>query len=191
LTRLLLVRHGETDWNQEGRWQGQADVPLNQNGLDQANRTADLLEDQPIAAIYTSDLQRARRTAEILAEKKHIPVKIDPRLREIHQGIWQGMLVSDIEQKFEQEFKDRRKDPLMVAAPGGENALQVRERVLSALEDIQAAYPTETVAIISHGFALAVARAHFLGVPIEQVWELVPKNGEIIVLDIPANGHIR
>ena len=184
MTRLILIRHGETDWNAEGRWQGHADVPLNSRGHAQAEETARSLAGEKIDAIYVSDLRRTEQTAEPLARAQGLEVRVDRRLREIDQGEWQGLLISEIQSRYADEFRRRRENPLEVAPPGGETALQVRERVLAAVQDILSAHPGQTVAIVSHGFALAVIRAYFQGVPIGKVWELVPKNGAIVELEI-------
>ena len=183
MTRLILIRHGETDWNVEGRWQGHADVPLNARGRAQAEEMASSLEGREIAAIYSSDLERACETAEALARLTGQPIRLDTRLREIHQGEWQGLLVTEIEARYAQAFRNRRADPLNVAPPGGETALEVRARILAAVRDILRAHPDESVAIVSHGFALAVILAHFRGLPIDRVWDLVPENGEIIEIE--------
>jgi alpha-ribazole phosphatase/probable phosphoglycerate mutase len=186
MTRLLLIRHGETDWNQEGRWQGQADVPLNEAGRRQAERISELLEDCPIEAVYSSDLQRARETALILASEKDLPLVMDERLREIHQGEWQGLRVSEIEASYGRLFEERNSNLLNVAPPGGETAFQVQSRMLEAVCDILRRHSGKTVAIVSHGFALAVVRAHYLDLPADRIWEQVPKNGEIIVMDLES-----
>lgn len=184
MTRLLLIRHGETDWNIEGRWQGQEDIPLNQRGREQAERMAELLEEHAIDAIYSSDLQRAHETARIVAEEKGLPIHVDPRLREIHQGEWQGLLVKEIETRYADLFKERSEDPYNIAPPGGESTFEVRERVLEFLKKIEKEYPDSTVAIVSHGFTLAVIQTHYLNEPFERVFDLVPKNGELIILDL-------
>lgn len=184
MVRLFLIRHGQTDWNVEGRWQGQADVPLNLNGLEQAEIMAQSAVRHSIATIYTSDLLRARQTAEALARHVGVPVIVEPRLREIDQGEWQGMLATDIETRYAQRFKDRREDPLGVSPPGGETVHQVRERVVAAVENIRTAHPEQSVALVSHGFAIAVIRTHYSGKPFTQVWQLVPKNSELIELEI-------
>jgi alpha-ribazole phosphatase len=183
MTRLILIRHGETDWNVEGRWQGHADVPLNASGRAQAEATARALAGRPICAIYSSDLERARGTAEPLARQTGWPVRLEPRLREIHQGEWQGLLVTEIEERYAEAFRSRRADPLHVAPPGGETALEVQARVLSAVQDILRAHPDETVVIVSHGFTLAVILAYYRDIPIEQVWELIPGNGAVMEVE--------
>ena len=177
MTDLIFIRHGETDWNLEGRWQGQADVPLNAAGLAQADLLARQIFDryQP-DAIYSSDLVRARQTAEPLALACGLPVLIDTRLREIHQGEWQGMLVTDIRARYGSEFENRHSDPWRVAPPGGETAAQVRDRLEAAIRDITAAHPQGTVLIFTHGFIMAVARVICDGAPLEQIWDLVPEH---------------
>jgi broad specificity phosphatase PhoE len=184
MTHLILIRHGETDWNVEGRWQGHADVPLNERGRAQAEELAESLAGDRIGAIYASDLLRTVETAGPLARSQGLEIRIDPRLREIDQGEWQGLLIDEIQTRYAEEFRLRRENPLEVAPPGGETALQVQERVLAAVQDILAAHPGGTVAIVSHGFALAVIRAYFTGIPIREVWELVPGNGESVELEI-------
>lgn len=184
MTHLILIRHGETDWNVEGRWQGHADVPLNARGLAQAAQIAQALAGTQLDAIYTSDLKRAEGTAEPLARDQNLDIHVDPRLREINQGEWQGLLVSEIQARYADEFRRRRENPLDVAPPGGETALQVRERVLASVQDILNRHPDQTVALVSHGFALAVIRAYFQGDPIGKVWDLIPGNGQILELEI-------
>ncbi|MCL4528358.1 MAG: histidine phosphatase family protein [Chloroflexi bacterium] len=177
MTDLILIRHGETDWNLEGRWQGQADVALNERGRAQAVLIAQELKDVSISAIYSSDLIRAFETAQELSKATGLPVNIDRRLREIHQGEWQGMLVADIRSRYADHFERRRLDPLNIAPPGGETVAQVRSRVLAAVHEIVSQHPSETVAIVSHGFALAVILAEYQGHPIDNVWKLIPNNG--------------
>ncbi len=186
MTRLVLIRHGQTDWNVEGRWQGQADVPLNAHGLEQAQAIAKKVASSELQAIYSSDLQRARRTAEELSKLTGLEVRLDARLREIHQGEWQGMLVGEIQSRYKEAFLMRQKNPLTVSPPGGETVKQVKERVLSAIQDILHCYPHGRVAVVSHGFALAVMRVHFLGKPIDQVWKMIPENDEVLELEVDA-----
>jgi broad specificity phosphatase PhoE len=184
LTRLFLIRHGETDWNVEGRWQGHADVPLNARGRLQSMRMAQFLANCGLTAIYSSDLVRARQTAEILAAMTGLPLYLDPRLREIDQGEWEGLLVSDIQSRYTTLLQQRRQDPWHVAPPGGETGLQVRARVLAAIEEILKMHPQENVAVVSHGFALSLVIAHYQGYPISRVWDLIPGNCEWVELEI-------
>jgi alpha-ribazole phosphatase len=185
MTHLYLVRHGQTDWNVEGRWQGQADVPLNARGRQQAAQVARALSKLGLVAIYSSDLLRARETADTLAALTGLEVQLDPRLREIHQGQWQGMLVTEIQERYGEAFQRRKDDPLNVAPPGGETVLQVKERVVDAIEDIIQQHPQERVAVVSHGFALAVIQVHYQNRPVTDAWKMIPENDEWRELFIP------
>ena len=184
MTRLILIRHGETDWNAQGRWQGHTDVPLNQNGHEQSRQLVADLEDYPIDAIYTSDLRRARETARLLSQNKGIAIQADPRLREINLGVWEGLTRQEIEKSYLKELEERRKDQFNVAAPEGETGAQVQQRSLAAIRDILSRHPTGSVAIVAHGYTLAVVRAYFSSTPFERVRELIPANGEIIEIDV-------
>lgn len=185
MTRVILIRHGETDWNTAGRWQGQEDVPLNARGQEQARELVDELRDYPIDAVYSSDLGRARQTAEPLAQAAGLMVIPDARLREIHQGEWQGRLFEEIQAQFATVLQGRREDPLNMAPPGGETVAQAQARVLAALKDILRRHPQGTVAIVSHGFVLGLLRAHLLGEPVQMAWERIPENGgwEVVEVD--------
>ncbi|TET80969.1 MAG: histidine phosphatase family protein [Anaerolineales bacterium] len=178
MTTLILIRHGETDWNIEGRYTGQSDVPLNARGLEQAGSLAKQLQGRKIDVIYSSDLRRAYQTAEALAESSGTRILIDPRLREIHQGEWEGMLFKDIRASYSQAWEQRARDPLLVAPPGGETVGQVRTRVLEALREILQQHPDGHLAIVSHGLVLALIKVHIAGLPIETVWDHIPNNAE-------------
>ena len=184
MTKLILIRHGATDWNTEGRWQGQIDLPLNATGRAQAEQIASSLSNARISAIYSSDLRRAVETAEALGRLTSLTVQTDPRLREIHQGEWQGLLVKEIKDRYADVFQRRRENPLSFASPGGETGHAVRERVVQVIDQIIHDHPEETVAIVTHGFTIAVIRAHYEHVPFEKVWDLVPNNACIHTLEV-------
>ncbi len=179
MTRLLLIRHGETDWNAEGRYQGQADPPLNATGWEQAGALAEALRGTALEAIYSSDLRRARQTADLLAAATGAPLLLEPRLREVGLGEWEGQPFRDIQSRHPDLLRQRREDPLHFAPPGGETVLALRHRLLSALNDIAASHPRGSAALVSHGFALAVLKVSLNGYPFERVWDLVPANAEM------------
>lgn len=178
MTSLYLIRHGQTDWNIQGRYQGQADVPLNEAGRAQARALAEALEGEGIGAIYSSDLARAHDTASELGERIGVPVVVDRRLREVSQGEWEGRLANEIERLYPDVWARRRDKPLEVPPPGGETVAQVRERILEAVNEILKRHPDDKVALVSHGLALAVILGHHRQLPIEQVWDLIPGNAE-------------
>jgi len=184
-TTLLLIRHGQTEWNNQGRYTGQSDIPLNDTGREQALRLAQQLREEPPDVIVSSDLRRARETADLIAEACKLPVSSEPRLREINQGVWEGMQFSEIKARYSQEFTDRLADPLQVAPPQGETVGQVRDRVMAALHDLLQAFPGKRVAIVAHGLVLALIKAHFEEYPIRKVWDLIPANAQAEILLVP------
>ena len=184
MTHFILIRHGETDWNVERRYQGQSDIPLNERGRRQSYELISLLAVRKPSMIYCSDLSRASETAEILSSELSVPFTRDPRLREIHLGSWEGMLLQEIQAKYSELLLLRKQDPHIVSAPGGETLIQVQSRVLAAIEDIRKIHQNESVAIISHGLPLAIVQAWHEGRRIEEVWDLIPENCLLIELEI-------
>lgn len=171
MTRLILIRHGETDWNVEGRYQGQADPPLNARGLDQARQLADgangppFLRDAGLTVLYSSPLRRARQTAEVLAETLHLPLYLEPRLMEIHQGDWQRCLRADIAARYPDLFRRWETEPWQVTPPGGESLVQVRERVYAAVDELLARHaPQEAViGLVTHRIPIALLKMRYQG----------------------------
>ena len=159
MTKLLLARHGETDWNREHRWQGHSDTPLNDLGREQARALADELEQEPLVAIYSSDLRRAYETAREVADRKGMDVIVDRDLREIHLGVWEGLTSDEIEQRWPDDLRRWRAGDVVLGR-GGETSEELRERVLRAAHRIAAAHPREQVLIVSHGGALRALALH-------------------------------
>lgn len=183
MSRLILIRHGETDWNVTGRWQGQADVPLNGCGREQAERLARDLAGQDIAAIYSSDLSRARDTAAPLAHLLGLTIIVDGRLREVNLGAWEGMLSEDIASQYPQELSARRRNPLHARAPQGESVMEVIARIIEAVKEITARHPNETVAIVSHGVALAAVICQAEAIPLAQIYTHIPENAKPYIVE--------
>jgi broad specificity phosphatase PhoE len=188
MTQLWLVRHGQTDWNREGRWQGQAAhaPPLNEIGRAQAEAMAEKLESAELEVIYSSDLPRARETAEIIARRFGLPVIVDPRLREIDLGVWEGMRGDDIAGEYPEDLAERERNPAHSRAPEGESATEVAERVWAAADDIARAHPEGAVLIVSHGLALAALICRARGLSLSEVYALVPDNAHPYVIEWAA-----
>jgi broad specificity phosphatase PhoE len=186
MTLLLLVRHGETDWNREGRYQGQADPPLNETGRAQAESLARQLEGRSLEAIYSSDLQRAYDTARRIASRLGLPLQVDRRLREINQGEWEGMLVTDIMARYPTEWASRQQDRLHTRPPGGETLVELAQRLWVAVDEIALRYPVGPVLIVSHGLALATLLCRVDGIPLEQAHTLIPDNALVKQITWPA-----
>lgn len=162
-TRLVLVRHGQTDWNATGRFQGQADIPLNEHGLEQARSLALHADALGFEAVAASDLVRAAETGRLLAEARGVPLALDARLREIHVGSWEGMTPDEAWAE-----DPAAKEALLTGhdfrrSPTGETATEAGERVRQALAELGDQYDGSTVAVVGHGLALRVGMAMLVG----------------------------
>ncbi|MHC1782072.1 MAG: histidine phosphatase family protein [Anaerolineaceae bacterium] len=189
MTELWLVRHGQTDWNLEGRFQGQSDVALNTEGILQAENLADkLMKAITFDAIFSSDLQRASRTAEIIANNSDLAVQIDHRLREVCQGEWEGMLFQDVVNTYQHIWEDRRSNPEAAHPPGGESLAEVTARLIEAADDISRQFPGGRVLVISHGLALATLVCTARKIPLSQVYSHILNNAEPEIVDWPETG---
>ena len=172
MTRLLLVRHGETDWNAEGRLQGHTDRPLSDYGRRQARALAEELADEPLDALYASDLARARETAEIVGARLGLPVVLEPDLREKNWGTWEGLTPTE---RAEVEFV-------------GESTEQHEERTLGALRRIAERHPGGRILVVTHGGSVRRAQTAALGLALPVVancgrWSCACENGALRPLD--------
>lgn len=153
-TRLVVIRHGETLWNRATRIQGHTDISLSALGLAQAERLAQALADEPLAAIYASDLSRARQTAEAVAAPHGLPVRQDSGLRERAFGRFEGLSWQEIDQGYpEDAARWRRREPDFPVG-GGESLLAFSARCLDAARRAAAAHPGQTIALVAHGGVL-------------------------------------
>jgi len=171
--RLVLWRHGRTEWNVDGRFQGQADIALDAVGREQAMQAAQVLEKFAPVALYSSDLSRAYQTATALAELVNLPIQTDKRLREIHVGSWEGLLGSEI-RALNPDLAERLwRGEDVRRSPTGESPGEVAERVAEVLGEIAAAAPDgSTVVAVSHGLAARVGSCRFVGLPFEH-WRVM------------------
>ena len=171
-TKLVLVRHGQTDSNAAGRFQGQQDVPLNRIGRSQADAVAERLVRMKASRVVTSDLLRASATAETIAAASGLPVAVDARLREIDVGSWQGRTSAEVAAEnpwFEDALhagRDFRRSET------GETAEEAGERVASVLGGLADAHAGETTIVVGHGLALRVGLSLFLGLGMEASFAL-------------------
>ncbi|HEY3311317.1 MAG TPA: histidine phosphatase family protein [Anaerolineales bacterium] len=184
MTKLCLVRHGQTDWNIQGRWQGHADPPLNAVGLEQAGQLSASLAHEHFSAIYSSDLQRARFTAEAVARFHGLPVHADPRLRELNMGAWEGKLVTEIPVLFPASWEERQRDPLGSRPPGGESVQELAARIIPAISGICAEHAaTDQLLIVSHGLALATFLCHVESRPLVEAYLRIPHNATPVYVE--------
>jgi broad specificity phosphatase PhoE len=170
MTQLLLIRHGQSTWNAQGRIQGWADPPLDEIGHDQAGKLANRLrcEGHELAAIYSSPLVRARHTAEEIGRVFELPVQTDDRLREHGVGQLTGLSSTQVEEQFPDWIDARQGGRVWVVPPSGEDRDAFIQRAVSVMTDIVAHHLDQTVAIVSHGGTLGVYLAHLLELPLHR-----------------------
>jgi broad specificity phosphatase PhoE len=193
MTTLFVARHGQTAWNLEHRWQGHADPPLNETGVAQAQRLAASLDGREIDRIYSSDLARARETAEIVGRLLGLEVRVDPRLREVDVGEWSGLTSAEIELRFPEGF--RRRSEGGTGWRGGESLEAMAERVTAAATEIAAVGGAENVLVVTHGGCLRAlwtasggARSDWVDAGNGDLDEIAVEGGRIRWLDSTRGG---
>lgn len=171
---ILLVRHGETEWNSQRRIQGQLDVPLNATGREQARSLAARLAGVAIDAVYASDLARARQTAEPVAEALGLPLRLDERLRERHFGGLQGRYYEELQRDAPQVHERMRARDLDFDLDGGETLPRFHRRVCDAFADLAARHPQGRIVVVSHGGVLDCLYRLAGAIPLEapRTWSL-------------------
>jgi broad specificity phosphatase PhoE len=182
VTELLLLRHGETDWNRDGRFQGHADPPLNAKGREQARTLAAELAGEGIELVYTSDLARARETAEIVAERLGASVVALRELREIDVGEWQGLTWPEVEERYPDAARNWHERGH--GWQSGESYDDLAERVLGTLRRIAGDHPAQRVLIVGHGGTVRVVRAFAEGLSVAESRRRSPALGNCQVFRV-------
>lgn len=167
MTQLILIRHGETVWNQQRRMQGHSDSPLSETGVRQAQLLACRLKQIAFSTLYSSDSGRAHHTARSVAEVTGHPIVLEPRLRERHFGVFEGLTGSEIEASYPADYARFKSRDQAHVIPGGESAAQFRARVSACLHEIAGRHARELVVVITHGLVLDVFYRAALGIPPE------------------------
>jgi probable phosphoglycerate mutase len=192
MARVLLIRHGETDWNRAGRWQGHADVPLSELGRTQAAALGERLRSlgEAVTAIYTSDLARARDTARAVAAALGLASIEDRAWREMDVGRWSGSSRDEIRARYAEEW-DRITAGEDLPRGGGETLAAFSARVAGALERVAAEHSGRRVAVVTHGGTIRVALLHALGLPTTRLREVAAvANTEWVELHATAGSWI-
>ena len=171
MTEIILVRHGETDWNVSEVFRGRIDVELNETGLKQAELLAEYLNRGKVEAVYSSPLRRASKTAEIIATKSGIEVKITPGLIDFDFGEWQGLSHQEVKNKYKELYIQWLSHPEQVRMPGGEDLGEVRARTLSVIDDVIRVYQG-VVILVSHRVVNKVLICAMLGLDNSHFWNI-------------------
>ena len=187
--KLIFVRHGETEWNIKELVQGHKDIPLNIKGMEQAEKVAIRLKSEPIDAIYSSDLRRARQTAEAIAKFHSIPIRYDRLLRERGFGKMEGMPAEDFRKARECSGLPRH----LYRPPGGENYSDLQKRVRRFLSEIKPRHPKENVLVVAHGGIIRTFIVTITKKSLENLHEIEQNNTAVNVIEIsrglPAKVH--
>lgn len=187
---LYLIRHGETLWNRDRRFQGHTDVDLSEQGVWQARRLSRKLQPVTFAAIYASDLSRAVATARPMAAERNLPVETTASLREIHFGDWEGKRFEDIMTQDPCRGRQWFRDPGGTSIPGGESDDAVSRRIREFLSELTRKHEGETVALVSHGGLIRYILMEALGLPRQLFWRLEIDNTSVTVVRHGEHGYV-
>lgn len=180
---IYIVRHGETDWNREGIYQGHTDTPLNEDGRKTAERLGYTLSKIKISCIYSSDLLRARETAEIINRFLNVPVCYTQDLRELNFGDWTGISIWEMEEKDPELFRRWQEDPWNISPPGGETFRELTERVMNILEEITRRHRDEDVLIVSHAGPIKAMIFGLISATGRAYWNIKISHNTVVIID--------
>jgi len=202
MTRVILVRHGQTEWNRVERFRGRADVPLNETGLAQAEATGKRVaaEWQPVA-VYSSPLARAVKTAEAIAKHFNLPVQIHDGLADIDYGQWQGLTPDEAKERWPAALHAWYNEPEAARIPGGETLDDLRVRGMAAVNELVARYEGQTIVLVGHTVINRVILLGVLGLGNERFWRLRQdtcainafevENGDFTLVSLNDTCHLR
>jgi len=189
MTRIVLVRHGQTAWNREARFRGRADIELDEFGLKQAEATGRYLASRwPVAAVYASPMRRAMQTAKAIARVRGLTARPLEGLIDIDFGELQGLSLDETAQRYTATYWAWEKAPHTVHFPGGEGLDDVRSRVVGALDEVVARHPEQTVALVSHTVVNRVLLCAVLGWGNDHFWRLRQETCAVNVFDAEEDG---
>ena len=172
MTKIILIRHGETDWNREQVFRGRIDVALNAVGVTQARAVKESLKDTGIDGICSSPLSRAFKTASIVGENRNVAVRVEEGFTDIDFGAWQGLSHREVKEEYNDLYETWLTQPQFVTFPGGESLDDVQKRSIQALEGTLKNNPGKTLALVSHRVVLKVLLCTMLGLELSHFWYL-------------------
>ncbi len=189
---LYLIRHGETVWNIESKTQGCVDIDLTLKGLEQAKLIAEKLKknNKKVLSIYTSDLKRCYKTAEIIGERLNVETIPLTELREMDFGLWEGLTIGEIKRKYPKEYYLWRKQPSKTYIPNGENLKSVKKRCIAVIHNIVKNYHNGNIIIVSHTVAIKVIILSLLGIDLSHYYNITQNNACINTLELRDYGPV-
>lgn len=180
---FYLIRHGQTEWNLIGKYQGSTDVPLSPLGVRQAELAARWFDTVELDAIFSSPLSRAKVTAQKLADRKQMAIRLVPEFQEICFGKWEGLTYEEIESKWPGAVEKMYNEPDALHIEDGETFQEVEDRTMKGIQDIIRMGDNKTYAIVSHGAAIRTILCGMLGLPIRMSWHFCQGNANISRID--------
>jgi alpha-ribazole phosphatase len=186
--RVVLCRHGQTLFNAALRFQGQLDEPLSDLGREQSRLLAGRLAEEPLDVAYSSDLSRARETAELAIGERPVPLHLDERLREVAFGRWEGLTFAEIKERFPDDVAARERDRVHYAMPGGESLAQLAERLGGFLDEILPGHDGQSVLLVAHGGTVNAVISVLMDIPLASWWRLRNHNANVTVIEFSASG---
>jgi len=182
-TRLYLIRHGQVADGHTHRYHGNNDIGLSPEGERQLTRLARQLQEVPLAAVYTSHLERSRDGASRLCEGRGFEPQPQPEFREIHFGVWEGLTFGEIAEQYPEELASRLQDLANFRIPGGESLLDVRDRALPRLRELVAAHSGQSLALVAHAGVNRVILCEALSLPLEHLFRMDQNYGCLNIID--------
>jgi alpha-ribazole phosphatase/probable phosphoglycerate mutase len=188
-TRIYLVRHGQVEGHEEKRYNGQVNVSLTTLGEKQSDRVCDCLVKTRLDAVYSSDLDRSRYCAELIAAKHGLSVSTDETLRELHIGDWEGRTWAELQEVYPEDWRKRLHDLVNFQVPGGESLQDAADRIRPTLRKILASHPGGDIALVAHGGVNRIVLLDAIGAPLEQAFSIEQDYGCLNIIDYFADGN--
>ena len=188
MTRLVLVRHGQTVWHAGNRYAGSSDIDLTERGREQADELAEWARTAGLAAVWCSTLKRAKLTAQKSAQAAGASMHVDERLRELDFGQGEGLTGSDMERAFPDALHAFREDPVANHLPGGEDPRLAASRFVECLADIASQHPRDRVLVVAHTTSIRLALCQLVGIPLSEYRRLFPSIGNCALTEIKLRG---
>ena len=182
MLRIILIRHGKTSWNGNWRIQGHSNIELSPEGIAEAELLATNFPLQKVEAIYSSDLQRAKSTAEILAKRFNLPVHTTPELRETNFGDWEGKTLAEMEKIDPVNCENFFRNPEALKINNAESFSHVQERAMNAIKKIIAAHQTGNIIVVAHGAINRTILCSILEIPLKKMWALSQFNTAVNII---------
>jgi alpha-ribazole phosphatase/probable phosphoglycerate mutase len=188
-TRIYLVRHGQVEGHEEKRYNGQVNVPLTPLGKEQSGRVCDSLVNKTLAAVYSSDLERSRYCAELIAAAHNLMVSTDASLRELHIGDWEGRTWAELQEAYPDDWQKRLQNLVNFQVPGGESLQDAADRVRPAVQKMLTDHPGGDIALVAHGGVNRILLLDAIGAPLQQAFSIEQDFGCLNIIDYYAEGN--